>query len=100
MKTKAYLIVSTFIFALVAVVHLMRFMLGWSAQVGTWSVPLWVSMLAVLVSAGVAIWDFRSRGGCNRYFASLSKTASVALRFLVRSYFCASACAGCRKRSR
>ena len=56
MKTKTYLIVSTFIFALVAVVHLIRFTLGWSAQLGTWNVPLWVSMLAVLVSASVAIW--------------------------------------------
>ena len=56
MKTKAYLMVSTAIFALVGIVHLMRFVLGWSAQVGTWSVPLWVSLLAVLVSASVAFW--------------------------------------------
>jgi hypothetical protein len=56
MKTKAYLIVSTVIFTLVAMVHLLRFALGWSAQLGTWSVPLWVSLLAVLVSASVAMW--------------------------------------------
>ena len=56
MKTKAYLIVSTFIFAVVAVVHLIRLTLGWSVLLGTWSVPLWVSMLAVLISASVAIW--------------------------------------------
>jgi hypothetical protein len=56
MKTKAYLIVSTVIFSLVAVIHLMRFALGWSVQLGTWNVPLWMSLLAVLVSASVAIW--------------------------------------------
>ena len=56
MKTKAYLMVSTSIFALVGVVHMMRYLMGWSAQIGTWSVPLWVSLLAVLVSAGVAFW--------------------------------------------
>ena len=56
MKTKAYLIVSTFIFAFVAVMHLLRLVLGWSAQVGTFDVPLWMSMLAVVVSASVAIW--------------------------------------------
>jgi len=56
MKTKAYLIVSTIIFALVAVAHLVRFVLGWSAQIGTWDVPLWVSMPAVLLSASFAIW--------------------------------------------
>jgi len=56
MKTKAYLIVSTIIFALVAVAHLVRFVLGWSAQIGTWDIPLWLSMLAILVSASFAIW--------------------------------------------
>ena len=56
MKTKAYLIVSTIIFALVAVAHLVRFVLGWSAQIGTWDIPLWLSMLAILVSASFAMW--------------------------------------------
>jgi hypothetical protein len=56
MNTKAYLIVSTFIFAVVAVMHLLRLVLGWSVVLGMTSIPLWVSMLAVLVSASVAIW--------------------------------------------
>ena len=56
MKTKAYLIVSTLIFAFVAVMHLIRLTLGWSVQLGTWNVPLSMSVLAVLVSAAVAIW--------------------------------------------
>jgi hypothetical protein len=56
MNTKAYVIVSTFIFALVAVMHLLRLTLGWSVVLGMTSVPLWVSLLAVLVSASVAIW--------------------------------------------
>lgn len=56
MNTKAYLIVSTVIFGLVAVMHLLRLALGWSVVLGMTSVPFWVSLLAVLVSAGVAIW--------------------------------------------
>jgi hypothetical protein len=56
MNTKAYLIVSTVIFGLVAVMHLLRLALGWSVVLGMTSVPLWVSLLAVLVSASVAIW--------------------------------------------
>jgi hypothetical protein len=56
MNTKAYLIVSTFIFTVVAVMHLLRLVLGWSVVLGMTSIPLWVSMLAVLVSASVAIW--------------------------------------------
>jgi len=56
MNTKAYLIVSTVIFAVVAVMHLLRLVLGWPVVLWMTSIPLWVSMLAVLVSAGVAIW--------------------------------------------
>jgi hypothetical protein len=56
LKTKAYLMVSTVIFAIVAVAHLIRFMMGWPAILGTWDVPLSASLVAVLVSASVAIW--------------------------------------------
>lgn len=58
MTTKAYLIVSTLIFALVAVVHVIRLTLGWPVVLGTLSIPLWVSLLAILVSASVALWGF------------------------------------------
>jgi hypothetical protein len=56
MNTKNYLIVSTLIFAVVAVMHLFRLMMDWSLQLGTYSVPFWMSGLALLVSAVVAIW--------------------------------------------
>jgi hypothetical protein len=56
MKTKNYLIVSTVIFTIVAVAHLIRLTMGWPAVLGTWNVPLSVSLVAVLVSASVAIW--------------------------------------------
>jgi len=56
MTTKAYLIVSTVIFALVAVMHLLRLTLGWSVVLGMTSVPLWVSVLALLIAASIAIW--------------------------------------------
>ena len=56
MNTKNYLIVSTLIFTVVAVMHLLRLVLGWSVMLGMTSVPLWVSVLALLISASVAIW--------------------------------------------
>jgi hypothetical protein len=56
MTTKAYLIVSTIIFTVVAVMHLLRLTLGWSVMLGMTSVPFWVSVLALLISAAVAIW--------------------------------------------
>ena len=56
MNTKAYLIVSTVIFAFVALMHLIRLTLGWSVMLGMTTIPLWVSLLAVLVSVSLAIW--------------------------------------------
>jgi len=56
MKTKAFVIVSTVIFALVAIMHLIRLTLGWSVVLGMTSVPLWVSVFATLVFALIAIW--------------------------------------------
>jgi hypothetical protein len=58
MNTKTYLIVSSVIFALMAVMHLMRLVLGWSVVLGMTSVPLWASLLAVLVTVSLAIWGF------------------------------------------
>jgi len=36
--------------------HLIRFVLGWSVVLGMTSIPLWVSLLAVLVTVSLAIW--------------------------------------------
>jgi len=56
MKTRDFVIVSTVIFALVAVMHLIRLALGWPVVLGMTSVPLWASLLVVLISASLAIW--------------------------------------------
>ena len=56
MNTKDFVIVSTVIFALVAIMHLIRLTLGWSVVLGMTSVPLWVSVFATLVFALIAIW--------------------------------------------
>ncbi len=56
MTTKSYMIVSTLIFALVALMHLIRITQGWPILLGTMTVPLWVSVLALLVFALVALW--------------------------------------------
>ncbi|MBI2296515.1 MAG: hypothetical protein HYU76_10930 [Betaproteobacteria bacterium] len=53
---KAYVGISGAIFGIVAVLHLLRLVLDWPAQIGTWSVPFWVSWPALLVAAGLCIW--------------------------------------------
>lgn len=44
------------IFGIVAVVHLIRLLMGFQVVIGTWSAPLWVSGAAVVVSGGLAVW--------------------------------------------
>ena len=58
MNTRDYVIVSSAIFALVAIMHLIRLVLGWSIVLGMTSVPLWGSLLVVLISASLAMWGF------------------------------------------
>lgn len=48
MNHKTYMTVSTGIFALVALLHLARVLLGWDAVIGGWEVPMWLSWGAVI----------------------------------------------------
>jgi hypothetical protein len=59
MSEKNYLITSATIFALVALLHFFRLFTHWSFQIGTMSVPLWGSWLALLIAAALSVWAFR-----------------------------------------
>ncbi|HEV8700278.1 MAG TPA: hypothetical protein VGV60_03290 [Candidatus Polarisedimenticolia bacterium] len=59
MNTKTYLAGSGFIFFLVGVLHLLRLIYRWPAQIGTWTVPNWVSCLGLVVAWGLCAWAFR-----------------------------------------
>jgi len=52
MDQKRFSVVAGAIFALVALLHLMRIFVGWSVLIGSWMVPMWVSWIAFVV-AGV-----------------------------------------------
>jgi hypothetical protein len=54
--------VSGTVFAIVALVQLVRTLLGWPVQVDLFTVPVWFSGVAFLVTGGLAIWAFRSAG--------------------------------------
>ena len=56
MRTRGYVETSTLIFVLVLVGHLVRLMEGWPVQVGPFILPVSASVIAALVSAGVAAW--------------------------------------------
>ena len=60
---RRYAQISGTLFTLIALAQLCRVILGWPAQVGGVSIPIWFSIVACLVTGSLAIWAFRvSRG--------------------------------------
>ncbi|MBI2485060.1 hypothetical protein HYW18_02860 [Candidatus Uhrbacteria bacterium] len=61
MTHRMFFHVSEAVFALVALLHLLRLVYGWSAQIGGWQVPMWASVVA-LVAAGFLALSARNLG--------------------------------------
>ena len=60
MGIKSYCVVSGFFFSLVALAHLLRVIFGMSIQVDNLEVPIFVSVMAFVISTALALWAFRS----------------------------------------
>ena len=60
MKTQSYCRVSATLFTVVAMAHAARLLNGWSLEVETVAIPLWVSMLGVLGPGALAYFGFRA----------------------------------------
>jgi hypothetical protein len=58
MSRRAYLLVSAALFSLVALLHLARVAFGLSAVIGGWSVPMWLSWVALIVAGALAYFGF------------------------------------------
>ncbi|HEY2376008.1 MAG TPA: hypothetical protein VGH98_08550 [Gemmatimonadaceae bacterium] len=52
--------VSGAFFCLLAIIQLTRLVLGWPVQVASVSVPLWASAIALVITAALATWGFRT----------------------------------------
>jgi hypothetical protein len=61
MSQKAFSLVAGLIFLLVAVAHLFRLLLRWSVILNGWTVPMWVSPIALVVAAFLAFEGLRRR---------------------------------------
>jgi len=59
MSLKIYLKTAGTIFLIIAVLHLLRLVLGWNAVFEGWSVPLWLSAVALVVAGYLAYEGFR-----------------------------------------
>jgi hypothetical protein len=54
MNDKLFHLITGIIFALVALAHVLRIYFGWPAVIGSWSAPMWISWLAIVVAAGLS----------------------------------------------
>lgn len=62
MHQKTYFTLTGLIFLIIAVLHLFRLAYGWEAQIGGWDVPMWLSVVAFLLSGFLSYSAFRLRG--------------------------------------
>jgi hypothetical protein len=60
MGKQIYCLVSGLIFALVALLHLLRLFNGWAVQIGPFSVPTALSVFGLVFSALLSLWAFRT----------------------------------------
>ena len=54
--------VSGIIFAIVSLIQLTRIVLGWPVQIDLFTVPIWFSGIAFIVTGALSIWAFRTAG--------------------------------------
>jgi hypothetical protein len=67
LNRNTYLTVTVTLFLIVAIVHLLRIILGWHVKIGGLSIPLWVSWLAGLVAGALAYFGFGQHRQLGRY---------------------------------
>jgi hypothetical protein len=59
MDQRAFNLVCGIVFAIVAVVHMLRLFLGWPVVIGTWAAPTWLSWLGCLVAGTLSYSGLR-----------------------------------------
>jgi hypothetical protein len=67
MNPKSYFFLTAILFSIICLLQLSRIAFGWEVVIGGWSVPMWVSWLAVVVTAALTFFGFayskRTNGG-------------------------------------
>lgn len=61
MDRNTYAMASGVIFAAIAVLHAARIFYGWSAEIGGWAVPMWLSWAALVIAGylAYAAWQLK-----------------------------------------
>ena len=56
MNNKAYIGLTSLIFLIIAILHSVRLLYGWPAEIGSFAMPTWISWFAILI-AGYLSWS-------------------------------------------
>ena len=59
MNRKTFSLVTGAIFSVIAVLHLLRAVLGWNAVIGSFTIPMWLSWVAIVAAAFLAYNAFK-----------------------------------------
>jgi hypothetical protein len=51
---RTFNVVASVIFALVALLHLLRIYMGWPIVIGSWAAPMWVSWIGLAAGGGLS----------------------------------------------
>jgi hypothetical protein len=56
MTEKTFSTIAAVIFGIVAVLHLVRILMGWTVVIDSWTVPMWVSWIGLIVAGGMGYY--------------------------------------------
>jgi hypothetical protein len=59
MNQKTFFLAAGFIFALVALAHLLRIYMAWPVIVALWAVPMWLSWVGLVVAGSLSYLGLR-----------------------------------------
>ena len=59
MKDKAYFFISALIFAIVAILHLLRIVFNWNFEFASYYIPMWVSYFPVIFLGVLSVLGFK-----------------------------------------
>ena len=62
MSIRGYASASGIVFAVVAILHLIRVIVGWEFRVGGWDAPSWVSLVALAAAGYLSYQGLRIAG--------------------------------------
>ena len=63
MSEKTFVTIAAVIFGLVALLHLLRIVMGWSIVIDAWTVLMWLSWIAFVVAGVLSYFGMRSTRG-------------------------------------